>query len=693
MGEPMDLTATVTPAPPDGLVSFHRDGVYLGSIAVTLEGTATWTIPWLYPGMHSFSASYGYGTSHAPSTSAPVPVTVFDPRTPVSVSVSTDPNVTLRGDPVIVRVAVTPNPGPGAIHLVSGSSLMGQGMLGDDGIGEIRWTPSATYAYEFNACFAGNAEYQEGCSAAWTHTTWSYPTTTTLEVVPGRVYPDESVTFRVQVTPSPDEDSSVYIGPSPHQPRFWIPLGPAGTGEITFPGSGLDPQFPVGTYELQAYFVGTKHHDASTSEMVLLERFVDTPLLVTTASPQTLAPGDLLTFDASVSPRPRLTDPAVELAFFGPPESGFGEILSIPLGPDGTGRTAVDTSGWPLGEYWYEAAYGGDDRLETVKVRGDFRLRSRVADITPPVGSIAIAGGVPFTNSRETMLTVTASDPESGVSHVSLSNDGVTWLTRDYAQSQSWTLSAGNGKRTVWAKWRDRAGNWSDPVSATIVLDTVAPSVVAPGHRFRAGGTVSTGGAIPVTLAWSGTDATSGIARYELAQSTDGGGYVIVSTSLTAPTVTRSLTPSHSYRFRVRAVDGAGNTGSWSYGPTFRISARQQSSSAIVYSTGWRTSTATSHWGGSAKYATTAGAKATFRFDGRSFAWIAAVGPTRGSARVYVNGVLVKTVSLYASASASRRVVYAQSWGTNATRTVVIRVVGTSGHSRVDIDALVWAAW
>jgi hypothetical protein len=71
-------------------------------------------------------------------------------------------------------------------------------------------------------------------------------------------------------------------------------------------------------------------------------------------------------------------------------------------------------------------------------------------------------------------------------------------------------------------------------------------------------------------------------------------------------------------------------------------------------------------------------------------AWIAPVGPTRGSAKVYVNGSLVATVSLYSASTSARQVVFAKSWSTSASRTVVIKVVGTAGHSRVDIDALVW---
>ena len=88
--------------------------------------------------------------------------------------------------------------------------------------------------------------------------------------------------------------------------------------------------------------------------------------------------------------------------------------------------------------------------------------------------------------------------------------------------------------------------------------------------------------------------------------------------------------------------------------------------------------------------AVAAGATAKITITGRSFAWVAAVGPARGKAKLYVNGNLVATVDLYRSKAASKVVVYSTTWTTSTSRTITIKVNGTSGHPRVDIDALVW---
>jgi hypothetical protein len=301
---------------------------------------------------------------------------------------------------------------------------------------------------------------------------------------------------------------------------------------------------------------------------------------------------------------------------------------------------------------------------------------------------VSIAQGAQYARSALVTVQTAATDAGSVVSQVRLSNDGTAWTTRSYAPSQSWSLTATNGTKTVYVRWRDSAGNWSGVKTDTITLDTVAPTVTAPSRTFVTGSAISSG-KVSVRLGWSGSDVTSGIARYELAQSTDGKAWATVSTSLTAKALDRALSPGHTYRFRVRAVDKAGNTGGWATGSTFTLSRYSEASSRIHYSGTWRTATSSVYWGGAAKYASAAGAKASFTSTGRTIAWVARRGPTRGKAEVFVNGTKVATVDLYASSYQNQRVVWSKSWSSAATRTVTIRVVGTSGRPRVDLDAIV----
>jgi hypothetical protein len=115
----------------------------------------------------------------------------------------------------------------------------------------------------------------------------------------------------------------------------------------------------------------------------------------------------------------------------------------------------------------------------------------------------------------------------------------------------------------------------------------------------------------------------------------------------------------------------------------------QESSSLISYAGTWSRAAYSKFSGGYVRWAKTAGASATFRFTGVSVAWIGPKGPTRGKAKVYVNGRYVKTVDLYASTFYASRVLYSASFSSQYARTLKIVVMGTAGRPVVAIDAFV----
>jgi hypothetical protein len=104
---------------------------------------------------------------------------------------------------------------------------------------------------------------------------------------------------------------------------------------------------------------------------------------------------------------------------------------------------------------------------------------SIVLDTVPPSLSLAINGGAQFTNSAEVTLALTGDDSTSGLESMSFSNDGTTWsLPAAFAASFAWTLSAGDGAKTVHAKLVDRAGN-EVSAQATITADLTAPTLTS----------------------------------------------------------------------------------------------------------------------------------------------------------------------------------------------------------------------
>jgi len=101
-------------------------------------------------------------------------------------------------------------------------------------------------------------------------------------------------------------------------------------------------------------------------------------------------------------------------------------------------------------------------------------------DTTPPSGSISINNGGVATNNTTATLNLSATDTQSSVSQMQFSNDNTTWsVAEPYVTSKSWTLTAGDGTKTVYVKFKDTAGNWSIAYSNAIVLDTMAPVTTA----------------------------------------------------------------------------------------------------------------------------------------------------------------------------------------------------------------------
>jgi hypothetical protein len=224
-------------------------------------------------------------------------------------------------------------------------------------------------------------------------------------------------------------------------------------------------------------------------------------------------------------------------------------------------------------------------------------------------------------------------------------------------------------------------------VTATFA-DKAKPVVGTPAASIRGGAKLS-GTSLPLRVTWTASDAGgSGIKRYELARSKDGGAsWTTLSASLTSAAFNVTAPSSGSVRFRARAVDKAGNVGSWVIGPVIKPRLVQQSSAAIGYVKTWTTISDSDCSGGSARYAKAAGASATYTFTGRAVGFITTTTSSRGQARFYVDGVLAATVDLRSSGTQHRVVGWQQRWSSSATRTIKVVVVGTSGRPRVDLDA------
>lgn len=116
----------------------------------------------------------------------------------------------------------------------------------------------------------------------------------------------------------------------------------------------------------------------------------------------------------------------------------------------------------------------------TLTVNGSSTNRAILTDIIPPVGTNRINNGAAFTTNPAVTLTLSAADNSGVVAGMRFSNAGTNWSDWEpFGASKAWTLSAGNGAKTVSAQFRDSASNTSANASASIQLDSTPPPVIS----------------------------------------------------------------------------------------------------------------------------------------------------------------------------------------------------------------------
>ena len=232
----------------------------------------------------------------------------------------------------------------------------------------------------------------------------------------------------------------------------------------------------------------------------------------------------------------------------------------------------------------------------------------------------------------------------------------------------------------------DEHGNLHTAIATIIVTSdnpTAQPPTIAARPKAILGTTT-----VPMRISWpAATDPSSGIAGYELQTAIDGAGWTATAaTSATVLSASTSQDLGHAYRYQVRARDGVGNWSAWAAGPTMTTALLQERAPIVRYIGTWTKVLYRYASGGSTTYAKSLGARVRTTFSARGVAIVAPVGPTRGSARVYVDGAYRGTISFRASSGRSRVLMFTKSFATSGSHTIEMRLTGSG---RVDIDAFV----
>ncbi len=223
-------------------------------------------------------------------------------------------------------------------------------------------------------------------------------------------------------------------------------------------------------------------------------------------------------------------------------------------------------------------------------------------------------------------------------------------------------------------------------IRVPLMVENAAPVAAPPGPTFLRGSIASLT-ALPVRLSWAPAADQSPIVSYELGELGEAGIAGVATTPGAVRNVTRTIPFATPRVYAVRATDGPGNLGEWAPAAPFEVAVVDDKSAELRRSGGWTGTASAYALGGRTLFATRAGALVRHTFTGRAVALVGPRSLTRGSAEVWLDGARVATVSQYARASAGRMVLYAANVDPLVPHTIEVRVLGTAGHPRFDVDA------
>jgi hypothetical protein len=206
------------------------------------------------------------------------------------------------------------------------------------------------------------------------------------------------------------------------------------------------------------------------------------------------------------------------------------------------------------------------DAAGNVRLTGNDQVGVVYDSTAPAPVTVTIDGGAAWSGARAVTATISGADAVD----VQLSEDpafaGATWTA--IAATLAFQLADADGAHTVYARYRDLAGNISATANDSIGLDRAAPPAVTPiRDGLGAGDLDYQASTTELRAAWTGvSDPLSGLARYDLCFSTatDCGGTVVsawtsIGTATSATVGSLTLTPGQEYFACVRSVDNVGN--------------------------------------------------------------------------------------------------------------------------------------
>ena len=260
-GQSVTFSATVSPSGATGTVQFLDGATLLGTVTLS-SGVASLSTSVLSVGSHSMTAVYGGDSNYGTSTS-PVLTQTVNGVIGTTTVLSSSPNPSTYGQPVVFSAAVTPSSGTGTptgfVTFTEGATTLGTAVLDGSGVARFSTPGLPAGQHSISAAYNGDATYSGSASSSLLQAVNKADTTTALSSNRNPSNPGQSVTFKATVSPSTATGSVRFFDGT-------VLLGTAvvNNGIASLVVSGLS----AGTHSITASYGGDTNYNGSNSSVL-----------------------------------------------------------------------------------------------------------------------------------------------------------------------------------------------------------------------------------------------------------------------------------------------------------------------------------------------------------------------------------------------------------------------------------------
>ena len=348
LGQPVTLTATVTPALATGTVTFFDGATSLGTVTL-VGGSASLTTSSLALGPHSLTARYSGDADFKASISPVVIFTVDSPTATTTTLTTNPPSFSVLGQPVTLTATVNLALATGTVSFFDGATLLGTVTL-VGGSASLTTSSLALGTHSLTARYNGDADFDASVSCVVIFTVVNPTSTATILITDPPCFSNfgQPVTLTAIVNPSLATGTVTFFD------------GATSLDTVALVGGSAfltTSSLALGTHFLTARYNGDADFEASTSPVVTY--IVVNPSATATTTILTIDPpcfsnfGQPITLTAIVSP----ATATGTVSFFD------GATLLDTVALVG-GSASLITSSFDVGTHFLTARYNGDANFE-----------------------------------------------------------------------------------------------------------------------------------------------------------------------------------------------------------------------------------------------------------------------------------------------------------------------------------------